>query len=197
MDMHDTVAQDLSGLRFLVEQARRQAVPGPGRGQGASSHTLETIASVVDSVLSQTRGLIATTMPVSVESTLRDAVNRIATRFSRETGIEVEVDVDVGDVKLTRETEVVFVRCLQEGLSNVRQHAQATKVMVSIGLPGERALLTLTDNGVGMADTDPDAGFGLPGMKTRVELAGGNFSVSSPGLGEGTIIEIRMPVRRT
>lgn len=198
-DVHDTIAQDLAGLRFLVAQARRLATPlvaGAPLDEAdaeALDRAFDMVASAVEVALTETRGLIATTMPVQLDSSLADAVTQIAARFSRETGISATVDVKVA--RLPREAEVVLVRCLQEGLSNVRKHAQASAVNATISLEGDAATLALSDNGVGI-DVVPtaDVGFGLPGLRQRVELLGGGFSISSAGVGQGTTIRVTLPI---
>jgi len=200
-EMHDTIAQDLSGLRFLVEQARRQTAASAGLSGTAAQEahkatlaTLDAMDQAVSTVLTQARCWLATTNPVSLESSLKDAFGRITARFAQETG--VTADLDIADIKLPRETEVVFVRCLQEGLSNVQRHAQASRVWVRVGIEGDEAQLTLTDDGVGFETAMPsDTGFGLPGMRTRVQFAGGTFAITSPGPGHGTSLAVRMPAR--
>lgn len=201
-EVHDTIAQDLAGLRLLTEQARRQmthllACRPKDRTDSACeslSSNLDVIASAVDEALGQTRGLIATTMPISSESSLVEAVKRITTRFSYETGIETKIDVT--DAHLPRDAEVVFVRCLQEGLSNVRKHSQATHVTVSVIVSDGAAIFTLTDNGIGIGDVpETDIGYGLPGMRQRVELVGGTFSIGSQGRNKGTTVKVSMPLR--
>lgn len=198
-EIHDTVSQDVSGLRFLVERARRQTedltVQGGGHGAEAPrltslQETLGMIATAVDTVLTETRDLISATVPVPSGSSLKDAVERIASRFAHETGIEVHTDVVDG--RLARESEVVFVRCLQEGLSNIRKHSKASRAWLAIELDGGSAVMTLSDNGCGMPDGVTN-GFGLPGMTDRVGQAGGVFDVTSPGLHQGVTIQVRMP----
>jgi len=188
-EIHDTIAQDVAGLRLLVQQARRQAdvVASPHK---PLDRTLSMISTATDTVLTQTRVLITTTMPV-LDSSFPEAVDRIVTRFSNETGIVINADVT--DVRLSREAEVAFVRCLQEGLSNVRRHAQASQVWVSISETDDTAVMTLTDNGVGMA-AGASRGFGLPGMAERVRLAGGSFTIESPGARLGVTMRVRMPM---
>lgn len=193
-DVHDTVAQDLAGLRLLAEQARRQIVPLLADPSAeVLSSTLDVIASSAEAALGETRAFIATTMPISSESSLVEAVRRITDRFSRETGVEVVLNVT--DQRLPRDAEVVFVRCLQEGLSNVRKHSGAKHVAVNVTVDGDTAFFILTDDGIGMSDSyDRGLGYGLPGMRQRVELVGGSFSIESMGVNQGTTVRVTMPL---
>jgi len=201
-EVHDTIAQDLAGLRFLVERARRQAdaavsdpglgeIPGEAESSRPLDQTLDMIASAVDTLHAESRDLISARAPVPAGSSFAEAVERIAGRFARETDITVETEV--ADVRLTREAEVVFVRCLQEGLSNVRKHAEATRVWLSVTASDDGAVMTLADDGVGLPADVPE-GFGLPGMAERVRQAGGSFAVSSPGPHGGVGLRVRMPL---
>ena len=193
-DVHDTIAQDLAGLRLLAEQARRQVVPLLADPSAeALSTTLDDIAFSAEAALGETRAFIATTMPISSESSLVEAVRRITARFAHETGIEAVVDVT--DQRLPRDTEVVFVRCLQEGLSNVRKHSGAGHVSVHVWVDSDMAFFMLVDDGIGISDTyDKDLGYGLSGMRQRVELVGGSFSIESMGVNHGTSIRVTMPL---
>jgi len=196
-EIHDTVAQDVAGLRLLVERARRQVDQAAGKAEVAEamepvSRTLDMISTGVDAVLVETRELITANAPVPAGSSFKEAVERIGNRFAQET--DITVDMDVIDTRLPRESEVVFIRCLQEGLSNVRRHAHATRVWIWITTVADVAVMTLTDNGVGL-EPGAASGFGLPGMAERVRQAGGSFSVESPGPHLGVIVRVRMPVR--
>ena len=222
-EVHDTLAQDIAGVRMLVEQARRQeaarsrpagqsrAGEDPERPESASDEdgefpeclppegpappgtvceTLALIAEAMDSVLAATRDLIAATVPVPANSTFKETVLRITARFARETGIPV--DTTVTDERLPRVAEVVFVRCLQEGLSNVRKHAHATRVRIDVVVLDGHVGLTLADNGIGLA-TDAPEGVGLLGMAERVRQAGGGFALESPGPNLGVTMRVSMP----
>jgi len=198
-EIHDTVSQDISGLRLLVERARRQAEDCPyQRGEGDKvprlgllQETLEMISTAIETMLTDTRELISATAPTPSGSSLRDAVERITYRFTRETGIDIHTDTIDGC--LARESEVVFIRCLQEGLSNIRKHSQASQAWLAIKLKGESAIMTLSDNGCGLPVRATN-GFGLPGMTDRVSQAGGVFDVTSPGHHQGVTIHVRMPI---
>ena len=222
-EVHDTIAQDIAGVRMLVEQARRQeaarsrsagqsrageagerpesasdedgefpeCLPSEGPAPpGTVGDTLALIAEGMDSVLAETRDLIAATVPVPPNSSFKETVLRITDRFARETGIAV--DTTVTDEHLPRVAEVVFVRCLQEGLSNVRKHAHATHVHVSVVVLDGHVGLTLTDDGIGLAPDAP-GGVGLPGMAERVRQAGGGFVLESPGPSLGVTMRVSMP----
>jgi signal transduction histidine kinase len=88
--------------------------------------------------------------------------------------------------------DVVLMRVAQEALANVAKHSQAKHVTLTMtyGEPG--ASLTVRDDGVGFADVAPVGGFGLAGMRQRVEQVGGQLCVEATP-GGGTTVQVVLP----
>src|SRR5690606_3736963 len=126
-EVHDTVAQSLTGLVLLAQRARRE------QGAGAlDAETLELIETGARDALAETRALVAAAAPVELaQGGLPDALRHLAERFERETHISVTVSAQV-EAPLERDIEVVLLRCAQEGLANVRKHAQAARARVEL-----------------------------------------------------------------
>jgi signal transduction histidine kinase len=187
-DMHDTVAQSLTGLVMLAERAERQA--SRLDDTGALTETLETIEDASRETLREIRALVAETAVPSVDDGLAEAARRVAQRFERETGISTAVDFE--PVPLQREHEVVLLRCLQEGLGNVRKHAEATRAWATLHDAGAGVVLEVADDGVGVTRPDDGTGFGLAGMRERVGLFGGSVQLSSAP-GGGARLTVSLP----
>ncbi len=144
--------------------------------------------------------MVAAFAPVALEdSTLVEALERLAERFTRETGLAVRVDTAAlaGAVALRRDEEVVLLRGAQEALTNVRRHADARSVVVRLSVTGagERRQVSVhvEDDGVGF-DPASAAGVGLAGLRDRAREVGGAVDVvSAPG--EGTRVTVRVPGR--
>jgi two-component system, NarL family, sensor histidine kinase DevS len=132
--------------------------------------------------------------PALVELGLAPALTSLAQRTSTTTGLEVHTDVDIPAQRLTPELETTVYRIVQEALSNVAKHARAATVELSVRHVDHELQITVSDDGVGF---DPgaagDGGFGLTGMRERVELVGGELSVVR-GAGAGTVVRARLPV---
>ena len=79
--------------------------------------------------------------------------------------------------------ELTLFRTAQEGLTNIRKHAQATQVTVALDYAETAVQLTIQDNGVGAAELD-ESGFGLVGLRERVALLGGQVQITT-GAGQG------------
>lgn len=118
-------------------------------------------------------------------------MRRQAARLEQETGIVVTVSAPSSLPTLSTATEVVLLRAVQEGLANVRRHASASNVVVDIAERDDGVRVVVTDNGIGIADSHTD-GYGLRGMRDRVEEAGGQLRIG-PADDCGTRLEVEVP----
>ena len=185
-EVHDTVAQSLTGLVLLAQRARRAYAAG-----ALDDETLELIESAARDALAETRALVAAAAPVELDhGGIQAALERLAERFERETRIRVSTAVELPH-PLPRDAEVVLLRCAQEGLANVRKHSQAASARVELSVAGGSALLRVSDDGRGFpADVHP--GFGLAGLRDRLALAGGTLEVD--GTPAATAITATLPI---
>ncbi|MCW4386012.1 sensor histidine kinase [Salinibacterium sp. SYSU T00001] len=179
-DIHDTVAQDLTGLVMLAEQARRTT------DAAARDALLAQVADGARNALEETRALVAASAPASLDAGLAAAIERVAARFSRDTGIAVTVQADAA-ASVDRDAEVVLLRCTQEALTNIRRHSGASSAHVEL----EGATLRIRDDGHGFDPASPTAGVGLAGMRDRARLAGGSLTVKSDE--SGTVVTVTLP----
>jgi signal transduction histidine kinase len=175
-EMHDTVAQSLTGLVLLTQRARRSFTAG-----ALDDDTLDLIETTARDALAETRALVAAAAPVELSTGgITDALHRLGERFERETRIRVQVSATL-EGALDRGTEVVVLRCAQEGLANVRKHAKAATARVTLTAAAGTARLTVTDDGRGFA-AQPGDGFGLAGLRDRLAIAGGTLDIDgTPG----------------
>jgi signal transduction histidine kinase len=169
-EIHDTIAQDLTGLVMLTQRARREL---------GDSDTLALLEENARAALAETRALVASSAPVGLASGgIKDALDRLAERFSRETG--VTIGVEVGNLPpLERDAEVVLLRIAQEGLANIRKHAGAESAVIELSLVDGKPTLAVRDDGAGFDTSAPTDGFGLGGMRDRLALVGGALEVAS------------------
>lgn len=196
-DIHDTLAQTLAGLVLLSERAGRQARDGR---TDAAAEAIATIEQTAREALAESRALVARMAAVPADDALAAAIERLAARFRAEVGLAIDVEVSAG-VDLDREQQVVLLRCLQEALANVRKHARATLVSVTVapdGVSGDGVSrgggvrMTIRDDGVGFDTSAARTGFGLDGIGDRATLAGGSVAVESES-GRGAVLTILLP----
>jgi signal transduction histidine kinase len=188
-EIHDTIAQDLTGIVMLAQRTRRELADG-GTTLGETVDLLEDSARAA---LAETRALVAATAPVALaEGGIEAALRRLGERFERETGIAVDVRSSGGST-IERDTEVVLLRCAQEGLANVRKHSGAGAASVVLTVSALSATLVVRDDGVGFDTAAPRHGFGLAGLHDRLELVGGSFAVDASA-GRGTVLTAALPL---
>ncbi len=187
-EIHDTIAQDLTGLVLLAQRASRELSLGD---TAAASEQLVILEEGARTALAETRALVASTSPAALDDGgISAALERLGERFERETSIAVSVRTDVATI-LDRDLEVVLLRCAQEGLANVRKHSGASRAALTlVATPTERSL-QVSDNGAGFDATRPSAGYGLSGMRERLALVDGTLDLESGE--DGTTLLVTLP----
>ena len=195
LEIHDTLAQGFTGIITLAGAA--QSLVARGELDQAVGR-IATIEDIARDNLGEARALVAAFSPLGLDdSTLIEALRRLATRFEAETGVSVIVRTqtdDDHDGMLPASHQVVLLRTAQEALANVRKHAAATRVDIVLSTGAARqATIEVTDDGTGFEPgLVSNSGFGLAGMRGRVEDAGGQLEVDSAP-GAGTLIRVLLP----
>jgi signal transduction histidine kinase len=190
-EIHDTIAQSLTGLVMVAQRAGNRLEPLGGELAASVRDDVELMEQMAREALTEARGLVAALTPVAAEAGLADALGRLATSFERETGVAVTVSAEV--TGLDRELEVVLLRSAQEALANVRKHAAAASAAIEVTAIDADVTLTVTDDGVGPGDATPgSSGFGLAGIRDRAALVGGSFEFG-PGEAGGSRLRVVVP----
>jgi signal transduction histidine kinase len=187
-EIHDTIAQSLTGVVMLAQSTRGTLEGGDVDGALARLGTIEEAAR---EALTEARTLVAATASSGLTGhDVAAAVQRIAERFRRESGVDVSVRVEA--VGLPRDLQVVLIRVVQEALANVRKHSGSATARVDLATDDDTAVLTVADDGRGFDPHSPSTGFGLLGLQERLALAGGSFDVATGPT--GTTVTCRMPL---
>lgn len=192
-ELHDGIAQ-LLGYLHLRAQAAQQALLS-GRTSEASL-TLQQIERLAETAYAEVREAILGLRLASFPD-VEEAILQYLAYFQERWRIEADWHVqDRRALSLSPLVELQMLRVIQEALTNVRKHAQATHVRLTLTVEGEEALLVIQDDGIGFDPEDIRLGhFGLRLMRERCESVGGRFCVKSAP-GQGTRIEVRLPMRR-
>jgi ABC-2 type transport system ATP-binding protein len=153
---------------------------------------LELAAQTARENLAEARTLVTGLSSALLQSgTLEDALRRITQRTGAETGIDASFEVEGAGRQLPAATEVVLLRTGQEALANVRKHAAARTVAVRLRYAASMIRLEVTDEGVGFDPAAVNGGYGLAGMRARVDEVGGAVTVrSAPERGTSVTVEV-------
>jgi signal transduction histidine kinase/ligand-binding sensor domain-containing protein len=187
-DLHDAVTQTLFSSSLIAEVLPRIWEKEPEEGR----RRLQELRQLARGALAEMRTLLLELRP----SALADAdpvelFKHLTDAFTGRTGIPVRFEIAAPDgCAMPLEVKNVFYRVAQEGLNNIFKHAQATQVWFKFSCDARRAMLIITDNGVGF-DTEAGAAgrLGLGIMRERVESIGGDLKIVSQ-MGEGTTLHL-------
>ena len=189
-EIHDTLAQGFTSVVALSRAAQAALARGDA---GAAGERLALIEATASDNLDEARLIVAELTPGHLQSrTLGEALERLGAAVSSETGLRAAVRVAGQPVPLGGSAEVVILRTAQEALSNVRRHASAARVDVTLvyDRPDE-VVLTVRDDGQGFAPGDARSGFGLDGVQARAAEVGGAVQVlSEPGGGTTLVLVV-------
>jgi signal transduction histidine kinase len=190
-ELHDETLQALGGLKVLLSGASR--LDDAGAMRAAMREATDQLGRDIEAL----RALIAELRPAALDQLgLGPALASLAHRTETTTGLEVRAEIELADgERLAPELETTVYRIVQEALTNVTKHARATTVHVTVRQDERELLVSVADDGVGFdPERATDAGFGLLGVRERVELAGGELRIGARKPA-GTVLHARLPVR--
>jgi signal transduction histidine kinase len=192
-ELHDDTLQSLGGMRVVLSSAART---------GSDAELREAVEAAVEQLgegIAALRGLISELRPAALDelglvAAIEGLVDQQATAGELE--IEAEVALEPGEPeRLDAELESTLYRFVQEALTNVVKHARAERVRLVLREVDGVVEVRVRDDGQGFDASQRTDGFGLLGMRERVELAGGELTVRSHHL-EGTELLARVPAHR-
>ena len=123
------------------------------------------------------------------------ALERLAETFSEQTEVDVHLQAALGNERLDPEIETALYRIVQEALTNVVKHAQASTISVVLTKRGDSVTALIEDDGQGFeASGGSGDGLGLLGIRERIALLRGRVAVESSE-GSGTTVVVEVPVR--
>ncbi|MBV9197557.1 MAG: GAF domain-containing sensor histidine kinase [Solirubrobacterales bacterium] len=189
-ELHDETLQALGGLRVLLASTL---------GRGDAQNKDAAIRQAVEDIeleIANLREIITDLRPSLLDDLgLLPAIEALLER-RRDDTLRIESDLrlpaDDDGSRLAAELETTVYRLVQEALTNVGKHAQATSAYVSVRLEDDEVVVEVCDDGRGFDVSARSAGFGLPGMRERVALAGGTLGLQSGQA--GTRLRARLPL---
>jgi signal transduction histidine kinase len=188
-ELHDETGQALTsillGLRAVEEAG------SPGEMRTAASGLRELVVGTLQDV----RRLAVQLRPAALDDFgLVAAVEHLVQTFSEATAIRVDLEAQLGDERLPTEVETTLYRIVQEALTNVVKHAEASSVSILLVRSGGSATVVIEDDGQGFDPAELEDGrLGILGMRERVELHDGRLKVESTR-GSGTTLVAEVPL---
>lgn len=197
-EIHDGPAQSLVNLSLEIEICKKYLQ------MGKVEKAVECLVNLDENVKAATkeiRMVIYDLRPSFLEEGLLKALLNYVNTFKEKTGIQIEFEAPEFEIKFEYYFASTIYRILQEALTNIYKHANAQRVKIVLDCEDDNLILLIKDDGNGFdLTTLPDkkrkrseSGFGLEGMKERVELLKGSMSINSKP-GEGTEINLSIPL---
>jgi signal transduction histidine kinase len=198
-DERRRLAQGLAGIITQLQAAERA---GSGGGPGAKH--LQAAVDLARESLSEARRSVEAMRPEPLDGArLPDAMQEVASRWSKLHGVPVAVTTTGTPRVMRPEIEVALLRTAQEALANVAKHAEASRVGLTLSYMEDLVTLDVRDDGVGFdirpryharngSSNGQSGGFGLAAMQQRVEGVAGTLQVESEP-GAGTAISASVP----
>jgi two-component system sensor histidine kinase DegS len=190
--IHDGPAQALSNFILQTEIAMRLFDVEPEKAR----EELNNLKEAASSTFSQVRDFIFDLRPMMLDDLgLIPTARRYTEAYREKTGLDISLVITGTERRLESHREVVCFRAIQEVLGNIRDHAQATQVKLSIYLDDDEVRVTCEDNGRGIAgdfeQDESDYATGLQDVKELLSQLGGDFKVESTP-DDGTKVALSM-----
>jgi len=197
-ELHDDLGQQLTALKMdlsVVEQQLR--APGHARPDDDVLSHLQGMRRLIDATVASVRRIAADLRPVMLDDLgLVPAIEWLANDFTNRYGIDVERHIETGGLTFTSAGATTLFRIVQEALTNVARHADATRVALRLDIEEGFCVLRVADNGRGAAPGGPaheDKSFGLIGIRERAHMLGGSVTIDT-ALARGFSITVALPL---
>lgn len=190
-EIHDDLGQNLLALRIEADMLSMRTGERHPRLHARIRETVNQIDVTIKSV----RQIINDLRPNVLDLGLSAAVDWQISEFRRRTGIPCELLETHQDIKVSDHCATALFRILQESLSNILRHAEATHVQVVLRMERDWIRMSVSDNGIGLHPKGrrKPGSFGLVGIEERINILGGTFSIRSEP-GAGTTISVAVPM---
>jgi len=193
-ELHDQVIQDLLSFNYRLEEVEEENATEDMRQE------LEEIRDGIRQIVGDLRQVCRDLRPPTIDNHgLPSAIRSLAQEWAERSAITLKLDIDPDLGRLPEAMELSIFRIVQEGLSNVRKHAAARCVELSLQrTPMDSLLVRLQDDGQGalappdLASLSAQKHFGLLGISERAALLGGSMQIQSPPDG-GMILLVEIP----
>jgi signal transduction histidine kinase len=191
-DIHDTLTQGFASISMLLDAALADLPPND-----STSRRVTQAMRTARENLAESRRLVEALRPVQLDGTrLPEAVRLLTSRLRDETGLAAHTVITGDAATLEPAVETALLRVVQEALSNVRRHAAARQVTVTISYLDDVVVVDVHDDGSGFEPSARPCGVGLAAMRERVQDHAGTLTIESAP-GEGTTIAVTVPVTAT
>jgi signal transduction histidine kinase len=175
-DLHDDVGNSLAAVKNMVIQRRESG----------------SVEKEIDNIVTTLRSISHDLMPVNFnEFSLGDVTAHIVNKFKDHPSLALEFDQTGAAVKMKPLTELVIYRIMNELITNILKHAQASKALVQLIYQENSLVVMVEDNGIGIKNSKTEEGIGMRSIRLRAEYIHAQFKIESDD--KGTLIILEVP----
>lgn len=195
-ELHDELGQILIAIKIDMGMLKQNILRCPESNitQGIIDK-FDQLFVLVDSTINTTRKIMTDLRPeVLYLLGFIEAAKLQVTKFHERYNIKCDFETEITDLELNPQQSVALYRIVQEALTNIAKHANATQVKVRMMVNGDKLILQISDNGVGIKDNykSKQDSYGLIGMQERAFLLDGEFTIAGRE-GLGTVVKVEIP----
>lgn len=189
-ELHDEMGATLAAMKMRIAWLASKLPAEREELAEEVGHISELLADGIQTV----RQIVSKLRPSPLEDVgLATAIEDYTRKFQQHTGIKCLLTLPAQQLALEQEQAATLFRILQESLSNVAKHAQASQADIILTKRGKSLLLVVEDNGIGFEEMCKEQTFGLLGIRERALMLGGKARIGSAP-GKGTRVSVSMPV---
>jgi PAS domain S-box-containing protein len=195
-ELHDELGQILIAIKIDMGMLKQNILRCPESNVSDGIITkFDQLFVLVDSTINTTRKIMTDLRPeVLYLLGFIEAAKLQVAKFRERYDIRCDFETEITDLELNPQQSVALYRIVQEALTNIAKHANATQVKVQMMANGDRLILQITDNGVGITENykSKQDSYGLIGMQERAFLLDGEFTIAGHE-GVGTVVKVEIP----
>ena len=195
-EIHDELGQSLTAIKFDLSMIERDVAKMRNKTLAKTfQEKLGQVHKLINSTIQTVKNISSELRPIYLDLGVVPAIEWQSQEFQNRTGIQCAFNSEFEDIDLDREKSTVMFRILQEALTNVARHAEATNVQVDLKQENSHYVLQVIDNGKGIPASElaNPRSLGLLGMRERAGVVKGDvaININSP---QGTKVTVRIPL---
>jgi two-component system sensor kinase len=191
-ELHDDLGQQLTALKMDLSSVEETL---ENTADPRVLQQIKGMRQLIDATVASVRRIAADLRPVMLDDLgLIPAIEWLSSDFTNRYGIDVERDIEVGDTHFSPAGATTLFRIVQEALTNVARHAEATVVKLVLRVEGGACVVRIADNGQGASRlaTPAEKSFGLLGVRERAHMLGGAVEIHTSN-GSGFALTVTFP----
>ncbi|MBL0012988.1 MAG: sensor histidine kinase [Flavobacterium sp.] len=184
-ELHDGLNGDLSAIKYRLS-ALEDSNLSPN-----DSENLTKVINMIDESCAQVRSISHNLMPSSIiDYGLAETIREFCIKMNASQPIKIDFQSFGNGIILPKKIETNIYRIIQELITNVLKHSEATEAMVQLNYRDDELFITVEDNGIGLDTTKPSDGIGLKNIKSRIDFLNAQLDVNCSSIGTSYTISI-------